>query len=222
MVKKVLSTVISLFALTYTQNILADVSEVDASKVAIGEPIFSGSGCPEGTVGTAITPDKKTVSFVFDEYVAEAGESAGVKKDTKRCTLVLPLDVPEGFQFIVAKQDYRGYNMIPEKAKTKYFTSYQLLDEKNKRLGRSIHKKYEFKGPLDESYILSEEIENKVWSPCGKKVNLKIDTRILATTNKANEDVMATLDSIDGSVDSELGYHFKWRKCKDDKPKCHK
>lgn len=186
--------------------------------IKLKTPVTGGSGCESGTVGAALTEDKKTLSIVFDNYVAEAGVSSGVKRDVKTCSVSVPVEVPAGMQFMVVKLDYRGFNSIPKNARTRYVTMYSLINENGKQMGKRIRRRFDFFGPLESDYVLSSDISNQmVWSKCGKTVNFRIDTRAVAATNKKGEDTMATIDSIDAattSPSSNVAYHLLWQECK--------
>lgn len=201
------------FAKGKGSNANNSTSVVDTA-VTFEQPSASGNGCPANTVGVALTPDKKTLSLIFDAFIAEAGNSSGLKKDIKKCTVTVPMVVPAGLQFTVVKIDYRGYNLVPEKAKNRYITMYSLTDSKNRQVSRRVRRQFEFPGAVDDLYTVSSEIKNAIWSPCGKDVNMRIDARAIATTNKAGDDTMATIDSLDAAVGStKAGYHLMWRKC---------
>jgi hypothetical protein len=215
-VKNFLSAV---FFITIYMGLSVASAESASTEVTLNSPTYSGSGCPADTVGVALTPDQKTLSVVFDAFVAQAGDSVGLKKDVKACKLIVPMNVPQGLQFTIVKLDYRGYNLVPEKAKNKYTATYLLTDEKNRQMSWAVQKQFNFSGPLDDDYTVSNEVQNLVWSPCGKNVKLNIKTRAVAMSNKAGEDAMATVDSLDMSVsNTQLGYHLQWRKCVDGKP----
>lgn len=192
-------------------------NSVKVNGVKLHRPSLGGNGCPEGTVGVAISPDNKILSVIFDNYVVQAGRSTGKKRDVKTCSVRMPLEVPAGFQFTVVKLDYRGYNSIPNnKGRTSYLAIYSFLDAATgKQVGRRIRRQKTFRGPLDEEYILSSDISAEpVWSRCGKSMNFQINTRAMAISNGKNEDVMGTIDSLDASVDSKVEYHLLWQACK--------
>jgi hypothetical protein len=129
--------------------------------IKLKAPITGGTGCQSGTVGAALTEDQKTLSIVFDNYIAEAGESSGVKRDIKTCTVLVPIEVPAGLQVTVVKLDYRGFNSVPPNARTRYVTMYSFMDaEKNKQIGKRIRRKFDFLGPLEEEYTISSDISS--------------------------------------------------------------
>lgn len=183
--------------------------------VQMQQPVLNGSGCPEGTVGVSLTPDNKTLSLIFDNYVVQAGQSVGLKKNIKQCTVFVPVSAPEGFQFTVVKLDYRGFNSIPMNGRTRYVTIYSFIDGlTGQEMGQRIRRRFDFQGPLAENYILSSDVAQKpFWSKCGSQVQLRIDTRAVAVTNSNNEDVMATIDSIDASMGTSAEYHLLWKSC---------
>jgi hypothetical protein len=183
--------------------------------VKLKGPKLGGSGCPEGTVGVSITPDNKTMSIIFDNYIAQAGRSFDLKRDIKTCSVSVPLSVPAGFQFAVVKLDYRGYHLVPEKGRTNYLTIYSFTDANSgKQIGKRIRRKVAFQGPLDEEYILSSDVSSEpVWSRCGQAVNFRIDTRVVVASNGRGDDVMATIDSLDASVGNSVQYHLVWQAC---------
>jgi hypothetical protein len=188
--------------------------------VKLKKPLLGGTGCPEGTIAASITPDAKTISLLFDNYIAEAGNSAGVKRDIKNCSVQLPIEVPAGFQFTIVKLDYRGFNFVPEGGRARYVTMYTFLDgETKKQVGRRIRRNFIFEGPLDEEYTISSDVANKpIWSKCGKSMEFRLDTRAIAVTNEEGEDVMATIDSIDASAGTSVEYHLLWKECAGSSP----
>lgn len=188
------------------------------SGVKLKKPLLGGTGCPEGTIGASMSPDAKTISLLFDNYIAEAGQSSGVKRDIKNCSVQLPIEVPAGYQMTIVKLDYRGFNSIPDGGRARYVTMYSFFDgQTNKQIGKRIRRNYIFNGPLEEDYTISSDVSNKpVWSACGKSLTFRLDTRAIAVTNEEGEDVVATIDSVDASVGTAVEYHLSWRECSTD------
>jgi hypothetical protein len=188
-----------------------------STPILMNEPTYGGSGCPDGTVSVTLTEDRKSMSVLFDGFVAEAGTTTGVARDIKSCKMVIPITVPKGFQFAILKTDQRGFYSIPKKGTVSFESSYYLSSAKNYSIfSPKISKISQFKGEKEEEYTLSTEISPLlIWSPCGNDVNLHMDKRIIATTNSKGEDVMATIDSIDNAIDKKAeGFNLFWRRCK--------
>lgn len=190
-------------------------NSVPINGVQLKAPTLGGSGCQSGTVAASLSPDGKTMSILFDDYIALAGKNYGTQRDVKLCTVQVPIEVPAGLQFTVVKLDYRGYNGIPNGARTRYVTMYSFVEQgANKQIGKRIRRQYDFFGPLDEDYIISSDVSAApVWSTCGTNIVFRLDTRVVAASNKAGEDVMATIDSIDASAATDVQYHLLWRSC---------
>jgi hypothetical protein len=147
--------------------------------------------------------------------MVQAGKSSGQKKDTKNCIVSLPLEVPAGFQVSIVKLDYRGFNAIPQNARTRYVTIYSFWDEfSRKQISPRIRRHYDFRGPLEEEYTISSDVSSHMmWSPCGKNLVFRIDSRASAKTNGQGEDVIGMIDTLDASVGSNVQYHLNWQSC---------
>lgn len=190
--------------------------EVEIPAFALGTPTTTGSGCSEGTVGVSMTEDKKTVSFIFDSFLAEAGNSVAVLHDKKRCRVTIPIDVPRGFQVVTVKLDQRGFYSIPDEAKLLLQRRYWLTNKRNQAITRAVTKTQGVRGPAEDEYTKNFTLRvPTLVSPCGEKLNFHFDTSIHLKTNDAGEDALATVDSLDASGDSK-GYFVKFfmRRCK--------
>jgi hypothetical protein len=190
--------------------------EVEIPAFALGTPKTAGSGCPEETVGVSMTEDKKTVSFIFDSFLAEAGNSADLQRNKKRCRVTIPVDVPKGFQVVTVKLDQRGFYLIPENARLLLERKYWLTNKRNHAITRAVTKNQDVRGPAEEEYTKNFKLQvPTLMSPCGEKINFHFDTSVDLKTNTAGEDALATVDSLDVSGDSK-GYLVKFfmRRCK--------
>lgn len=188
-------------------------SEV-ANGMAIGNPGYAGTGCPAGTASSALSPDRKTMSLIFDRYIVEAGNPTGKKTDLKTCNLLIPIYVPTGYRVQVVRLDYRGYNLIPARGRTSYAAFY-TFDEKRARkaLTKRVKRQKIFQGPLNDNYTLIGRVRGQHWSKCGEDFNLTILTQIGAQSNNELEQTMATVDSLDAQGTDELKYHLRWKAC---------
>ena len=196
-----LGMLVAMISMSLAQGALAD-------ELRLGEPGYAGSGCPAGSVSAVLSPDQKTLSVLFDSYVAEAGGSSGNTIDRKNCTLAIPVHVPQGFSVSLYKVDYRGYTYVPRGANAQFNVEYFFAGYRGPRGQRS------FNGPVDSEYLISNDIAvgALVWSPCGADTNLRINSAMTARTNARREQVMATVDSTD--VRSSMLYHIAWQRCR--------
>lgn len=217
---KLLSLV--LFVAFFSQATLASSShkkvsryETEILELALGEPTVRGNGCPKDTFGVSLTPDKKTVSFIFDQFISEAGNSVELKKNKKRCSITLPIDVPKGWQVTILQMEQRGFFSVPKNAHARLQTQYSLWSDRNHLLQKSVLKKKNIRGPAEDEYTISTRVRNvPLFSHCGQKVKFKMDTEIETQSNKAGADVLLTLDSVDAAADNK-GFHlsFLWKRC---------
>jgi hypothetical protein len=178
-----------------------------ADDISIGHPEHGGNGCPSGTVSTTLSPDQKSLSVLFDQYVAEAGGGTGKTLDRKSCNVAIPVHVPQGYSVSVFQVDYRGFRSIPIGGSGQFRVEYFFAGARGPLLGRS------FNGGEDGDYLLTHNLvaSAMVWSPCGADTNLRINSSVLARTNRQMDTAMATVDTID--VKSGLVFSIQWRRC---------
>jgi len=178
-----------------------------ADDIKLGVPGYGGTGCPDGSVSATLSPDQKSLSLLFDTYQAEAGGETGKSFDRKSCNVAIPVHVPQGLSVSVLAIDYRGYNNVPTGASTDFNVEYFFAGSQ----GPSFKKT--FKGPIDDDYLIQNQLTAQaiVWSACGADVNLRTNTSIRVTTNKAKAQALATVDSED--VKAAIVYGLQWKKC---------
>jgi hypothetical protein len=195
--KKSLGVLISLFL----------VGSAIADGIQLGNPAYNGTGCPLGSAAVTLSPDQKSLSILFDQFVAEAGMSTGKSMERKNCNIAVPVHVPQGYSVSIFQVDYRGYTFVPRGATARFDVEYFFAGQKGPKYTRN------FSGPLDSDYFIEHGLltENLVWSACGADVNLRVNSSLMARTNLSWEDIMATVDSAD--VQAGLIYHIRWRKC---------
>lgn len=187
------------------------VSANAADDIALGEPSYGGTGCPQGSVGITLSPDAKVLSMIFDSYVAEAGKSAGKTIHRQTCNLSVPIHVPQGFSVSVLKVDYRGYVMAPKGTQATFNVEYFLKSFNGSTTGPKATKTF---SNFDNDYLISNQLALSalVWSPCGEDVNLRVNSSMTARTDSKKQDVLATVDSVD--VAGGIVYQLQWRSCK--------
>lgn len=179
-----------------------------AANLALGEPSYGGTGCPAGTAAVTLSPDAQSVSILFDSYVAEAGYTTGRRIDRKSCNIVVPVHVPQGFSVSIFQVDYRGFNSLPEfDTQTRFNAEYFWAGIRGPKISKV------FRGPLNDNFITTDNLiaSALVWAPCGKSVNLRINTSMMAQSNANFDQTMGVVDSAD--LSGSLIYHFRFRRC---------
>ncbi len=182
-----------------------------ADDIRLGIPGTGGTGCPQGSVSATLSPDQKTLSLIFDQYVVEAGGDTGRRIDRKNCQIALPIHIPQGLSFSIVQMDYRGFNALPSGASSQFNVEYYLAFPGAPASGPKYSRR--FTGPLDQDYLITNTlgVSAIVWSPCGTDLNLRTSTSMMVTTNSRMEQAMSTVDSIDAK--GFIQYQLQWRRC---------
>lgn len=183
-----------------------------AQGIQIGQPQTGGNGCPQGTVSATVDPSGQAVSFLFDQYIAEAGAMTGKRLDRKSCNIAIPIHVPNGYSVALLKVDYRGYNLVPVGGQNKLDVEYFWAGQRGPRVSKTFRAP-SYNRPLDDNFTITDQLiaTTIVWSGCGESVNFRINSSMTAMSNGRMDQTMAILDSAD--VSGELKYHFQFRRC---------
>lgn len=174
--------------------------------IRLGTPEYGGNGCPAGTASAVISPDGKDISFLFDQYVAEAGR--GKRIDRKSCNMAVPVNVPAGYSISVMQIDYQGYNKLPQGA-----TSTFKIEHFFAGTAGPMYQKL-FNGPVDGQYELKNiwPQTTEQWSPCGQQnLILRANTSLTVQTNGAQETSISIVDRANPPAGCKLA--LKWKRC---------
>ena len=194
------STILLCSALLLAAPVLA------ADDISLGEPGYGGTGCPDGSVSVTLSPDQKSLSLLFDQYQVEAGGTTGKSFDRKSCNIAIPVFVPQGLSVSILKIDFRGFNHLPQSGSSQFNVEYFFAGQRGPAFRR------DFRGPLDEDYLINNELTAKaiVWSGCGADVNLRTNSSMRVKT-VSNKEAMSSVDSED--VSAAIVYQLQWRSC---------
>jgi hypothetical protein len=165
---------------------------------------YSGTGCPEGSLSIATSPDQTAVTVLFDRFTLEAGGNSARKQDRKECRIEIPVQVPQGMRVAVTRVDYRGFISLPAQA-------HATLSVRNAFKGNSgpgVNER--FRGEMEQEFSFSTPSQMK-WSPCGGLDEISVVTQATLHSNK--ELAVLTLDSQDSSSTRGFIYHLEWKKC---------
>ncbi len=173
---------------------------------------FTGEGCPKESTDVVMTEDGQTISVLFSKFKAEVGGSTG--KETARivCNIEIPIDIPKGMGLGVFKLDYRGYTVLPKRAKALLDVEYDLGPHRSPKFQK--HFNNEKKGDFDAEDRLPPEHAAKSIGCNGEDPKLKLRAFITVDTNKEKEQAVFMLDSADGTMKGGLHYRMKVAKCR--------
>ncbi len=178
-----------------------------ADGIRLGQPGYGGNGCPGGSVSATLSPDQKTLSILFDQYIAEAGGGTGRSIDRKSCNLAIPVHVPQGMSVSLFKIDYRGFASIPSGAQGNFNVEYFFAGSKGPVLREVFNSGYE------RDYLITDKLvgQSTVWSRCGEEVTLRVNTSTMVRNSNRSREALMTVDSAD--VKAGIVYHLQWRRC---------
>lgn len=179
-----------------------------AQDIQLGLPAYGGNGCPNGTASASVSPDGKSLSIIFDQFLTEAGPASGKTIDRKSCNIAVPVHVPNGFSISVLAVDYRGYVGLPAQASARLTAEYFFAGQQGPRFAR------DFIGRTDQDYLVNNQlgVQAMVWSPCGADVNLRVNAAMQVRNTNRQLDAIATVDSAD--ISAGLVYYIQMRRCR--------
>lgn len=182
------------------------VSVAKADDISLGYPGYGGNGCPQGSVSATLSPDNKSLSLIFDSFVAEAGPASGRTLDRKTCNVAIPLHVPQGFSVSIIGADYRGFVGLPRRASAQFMAEYFIAGQR----GPTYVK--QFAGGTNQDYFFQNMIgvQAVVWSACGADTNIRTNIS-MRVSNTDNQDALATVDTADFSAG--ILYQLSWKRC---------
>ena len=187
-----------------------------AQNVTIRGVRLSGSGCDAAAASAVTTADGKTLSVLFDNYIAEIGQGSenpqltSLKKD---CRVLIDVDVPFGYQYALNQTEYRGFAAMPKSAYGLHrFT--QIIP------GAPIvsMREAQLQGPLNKNYevIVATKPGREIYSQCNNKfqtIELLSQLQVAYLPGSTDRSIaMLNLDSVDTGVNSR--FKLIWRKCK--------
>jgi hypothetical protein len=203
--KSTIAKALSLLCLVSTLN--AAHADFSPNDIQLGQPAYGGNGCPSGSASAVLSPDNKSLSILFDQFIVEAGGAKG-STSRKTCNVAIPVHVPQGYSLSIISVDYRGYVSLPSQASARMTAEYFLAGSLGPRFDKS------FMGKTDTDYTFTNDIgvQAQVWSPCGADTTLRVNAAMLVRTNRYNDQAMATVDSAD--FKAGVLYKLQWKTCR--------
>ena len=178
------------------------------------EITYGGTGCPQGSLSTAISPDGLAVTLTFDSYFAEvSSETPAVVRQF--CNVNLPLNIPSGWQYSLVELDYRGYLALDPRVEARQTSEYYFQGQR----GPSFSSVWT--GPEDRDFdftdIIGIETHNWSWSPCYEQRHLTLKTSMVLNNRRNRQGYgLISTDSIDAEI-SHI-YAIVWQRCAEEPP----
>lgn len=178
-------------------------------KVYIKDVHFAGSGCPPGSVSVAFSEDLSNVNLLLSKYSAQTGPKSTMVDSRKNCAINFNIVIPQGFTYTIFETEYTGFVELESKVTALQKTEYWFTG-----FGPRMNFQQTWTGPNSTDFNYKDQIPfvALVWSPCGFKSTLNVNTQI-RVDNSANKSAagMITLDAISGTASQK--YHIMWKEC---------
>lgn len=178
--------------------------------VTLSRISYAGSGCPAGSVAEHLSPDLRAFTLMFDRYIAEVGPYAEFSEKRKNCQINVELNFPQGWSFTVSEIDYRGYAYLEQGVTGLQKATYYFQGER-----QSANQGTSFYGPFEGDYHARDSVGlgANVWSPCGVRRSLNINTQVrLENRQDSLTRGLLTADSVDGTFETK--FSLQWKKCR--------
>lgn len=161
---------------------------------------FQGSGCKRGTTSTVTSPDGKSLSILFDDFIVEVPQVSGdndndfvnelnprkaLKNDRnidhKRCAMFINTDLPEGeiIDSIKIKLDMRGSSYIEDNAQVvfqSFLRDWRGLSRsfQNVRQGQLLTRKVWNKNNFEDEWTVSKTVTIPINTGCHERQRNKV------------------------------------------------
>lgn len=166
------------------------------------------NGCPPGSYTVVTSPDRTTLSILFDKFDLDTQAGAVT---SKVCRITHPLDLPPNMSLGVYKVDYRGFAKLGSSQQATLEVKYALGPHGNDH-GRVFRRKV--KGSHEGDYTFTENIGAGQMKRvgCGSDAKLNVTIGLALNGGGSGAGAMASLDTSDGKS-AAMVYHLDLKKC---------
>jgi hypothetical protein len=188
---------------------------VSVNGLSMGTPSYRGSGCPQGSVSSSLSPDQRTLSVLFDAYTSRVSGASREMLSRVNCSLEIPFQVPPGFRVQVVQMDYRGFASLAQQSLATVSATAFIRGSD----GRFFpgHKEFRrgavIRGPQQNNFMLTSRFMGPPWSACGQPFTLVANSELGMRTNDPGESI-ASIDSLD-AVALPVKLNLRWQRCTD-------
>ncbi|KAK6223524.1 secreted protein [Colletotrichum tabaci] len=186
----------------------------DPKEIQIVKASFLGSGCPQGSVSTTLSPDGTVITFGFDRFQTYIGPGVPMSEKSKNCALHLSLKYSGGFQFALVESTYHGYAQLEEGVTGTFYSTYFFSQD----AGATTTTQTSIDGGgiwLDgQVYTKQDRVPTAAltYSPCGASGILNVNNRIALTSKKPL--AFGSITDDDATVSFTQQINVKWLACK--------
>lgn len=189
----------------------ASLSEAQIAR--LGEPIFSGTGCPAGSASASLSPDSAQIAILFDAFsISHQANDPQAAQIRLSCKIQIPVELPYGYMMDVMKLDYRGFYAIEDKRNQFSLITTGLRVVLARGYISGAPQTTYVNGPVNSNYLITHTLPKQARSECGRPFTLEfsVDMTLQGPRMRAAHlpivgDVMAALDSLDGGISPGAG-----------------
>ncbi|OTA56777.1 hypothetical protein K449DRAFT_336107 [Hypoxylon sp. EC38] len=183
-------------------------------EITIVSASASGNGCPQGTVTTDLSPDRKVITFGFDAFQVYTGPGTKPADKSKNCQLHLNLKYPGGFQFAVVESTYHGYAQLETGVTGTFYSTYYFSQDA--AATTTTRTSIDGGGLWADGQVYTKQDQvptaSVIWSPCGATGILNVNNRIALTSS--NSSASGQISDDDATVAFTQQVHVSWQACK--------
>lgn len=174
---------------------------------------ISGSGCPQGSVGTVLSPDGQVLSVLFDQLRTDLGPSSAGRIE---CFVRLRFHFSGKWRVAIVGTDVRGFADLPVDSASTLRVQHHSMFTSNAKTLEAMRGTQTLYGPLSQDILMQSRFHDRpLWSHCGTQggwqgFELMTLHLVIDSTNKnPYENAITTFDSLD--VNGSMSYHLVWR-----------
>jgi hypothetical protein len=216
-------------------------SSLSYAQINFNSLSYSGTGCPQGTVSQAVSPDGSSLSILFDEFRAEVPQYDGLNDNNdlprgprartmnspfvshKKCSLSFNATLPPGMRadMMEISMEARGATILDEGAEATFssiLVGYNGLARSRGNPTVVAAKNWRTRrGPVDDNWTETPKSVVEIKSDCAGSAakDIRFDLKNHITAEIANGDVkkraLITVDSND--VKGLLTFTLRTTRC---------
>lgn len=189
--------------------VLAYTQMSHAQDYQLGNAMISGSGCPAGSAAVVVSPDKKTISVLFDKFtITKLANSQGPA--IANCQLMIQVrNITPGYVLDTTTFDLRGFAQLPQGVTA-------ILGTRGGAEGAGrdnrIVEQISSSGDFSITRVAQQSNINRCHSRPNDMIRLGITLRI-NRLQQSNEDSILALDSADMGNDSGMKVGVALKQC---------
>lgn len=184
---------------------------------------IDGSGCDASNATAIMTEDLNYLSVLYDRFSAQIGkgtENPNAKAVEKQCTILVDINVPQGWTFDIDSIQYNGYIEIPNKMAVAYQVAFAEISG-TKSFGfeqRLINgpKTQNYSFVIQNKQILGKNqiMNKKSCSVSDQNIRIKIKS-IIGVRNLLAQIFKPAVKIVVDSTDASFRQNLKlnWRPC---------